>query len=704
MATLQKLRNQAGLLVAIVIFIALAAFILGDLLQSGGSFIQGRQLEVGSINGEKIEYPEFQERLNQLSEIYKQNNQTNNIDEAAYQQIMNQTWENAVRELLMEDVYNNLGIVVTPEEMFELVQGNNIHPIVNQVFGDPQTGQVDKAQIIQFLKFINENPSAPQYASWLNIEREILKAQKSQKYNDLVGKAFYANTLQAEKSMKEKNRVANLKFVQQKFNTVNDSLVTFTDSDLRNYYNENIDLYKQNAQKTISFVTFNIEPSESDENDVVRWINNIKREFENAEDNVQFVNVNSDTRFEDLYEKRSDLTAELGDWAFEASVGDVYGPYKESSVYKLAKLNEIKMMPDSVRASHILLRADENVNPQFVFEVIDSLKNVIEDGQATFEEIAREYSEDGSAPDGGDLGWFGRGRMVQAFEQAAFRADVNELVMVQTQFGFHIIKVTQQSAKTKHVQLAILDREVIPSTATYQRIYAEASRFAADASDLDGFNALAVEQNKTPRQATIHENDRQITGIGAARSIVRSAYVNTKKGELVTGNDRSPVFEIDNRFVIAALVSEQKEGHRSFEDAKTSVEIAVIREKKREMLVEKFNNAKASTIEETAQNLGLEVESANGFNFNFGSVNAIGYEPAVNGAASVLEVNELSDPIAGRNGVYFIQLTSIEGEMPEDVYAEKQELFLNLSNRAGFSAYQTLKDKAEITDSRSKFY
>lgn len=704
MATLQKLRNEAGLLVAIVIFIALAAFILGDLFQSGNSMIRGKQLEIADIDGQSIEYPEFQERFNEISEIYKQNNQVNNLDEAAYQQILNQTWNDIVRQTIMADVYEDLGIEVTSEEMFDLVQGNNLHPIIQQVFGNPETGQVDKSQVIQFLKYIQENPDAPQKASWLNIEKEILKAQKYTKYTDLVAKGMYANSLQANNSLSINNKIADLKFIQKKFSAVSDSMVSITQKDLENYYTNNIDNYKQDAQKTISYVAFDIVPSAQDDKDVEKWINNIKTDFAAAEDNEQFVNMNADSRFEDVYDKEDALKEDLANWAFNAEINDVFGPYKEGNVYKLAKLNDTQMMPDSVKASHILIRVENAQQAQAAVALIDSLKKTIESGTASFEQVARENSQDGSAQQGGDLGWFSRGAMVAPFERAAFRAEKNELVQVQTQFGYHLIKVTEQGPKTKHVQLAILDREVTPSTASYQDIYATASRFAANSQDLEGFTNQVEKDGLNARKAVVRENDRQIPGIGNARSLVRAAFLETDKGELVVGNDKSAVFELDNKFIVAALESEQEEGHRPLEAVKSSVELAVIKEKKKEMLVAQFSEAKASTIEETAQKLGLTVETAQGFNFEFGSVNAIGYEPSINGAAAALQIDEISNPIAGRNGVYILQLTSIAGEPSTDIKAEKIALFQNSGYRASYQAFETLMEEADIEDLRSKFY
>jgi peptidyl-prolyl cis-trans isomerase D len=704
MATLQKLRNQAGLLVAIVIFVALAAFILGDLLQSGSSIIRGQQLEIAEIDGESIEYPEFQERFNQIANVYKQNNQTNNLDEAAYQQVLNQTWETMLKEYIMNDIYDDLGIEVTSEEMFDMVQGNNLHPIIVQVFGNPQTGEVDKSQIIQFLKYVQENPDVPQKESWLNIEKEVLKAKLLSKYTDMVGKALYANSLQAKQSLDVKEKVADLRFIQKKFVSIPDSSVQVSEAELKAYYNDHLDNYKQEAQKTISYVSFDIVPSEQDEKDVVKWINDIKDEFVNADDNVQFVNMNADTRFEDVYDKADVLSDELAEWAFNAETGEVYGPYKEGNIYKLAKLNDIKMLPDSVKASHILIRAENNNEAQMAFAIIDSLQNVINNGEASFEQVARENSQDGSAASGGDLGWFQRGMMVAPFERAAFRAELNEVVMVQTQFGFHLIKVTQQGNKSKHVQLAVLDREIVASTKTYQTIYADASRFAANAQNLEGFNELAAEEGLSARMATIKENDRQITGLGQARNLIRAAIQNADKGELIVDEAKSPVYELDNRFVIAAVVSEQEEGHRAFDAVKSSIELAVVKEKKKEMLLKQFNEAKAESLEATAQNLGLSVESAQGFNFNYGSVNAIGYEPAINGAATALEVNEVSNPIAGRNGIYIIELTNIAGEANTSIAEEKTSLYQSSSYRASYQAYETIKKNTDVEDKRSKFY
>lgn len=704
MATLQKLRNNAGILLATVIFIALAAFILGDLLKSGSSLIRGKQLEIAEINDHSIDYRDFQENFENFSNIYKSNNNISSLDNNAYKQVLDQTWEFVLSETIMGDVYEEEGIDVTSDEMFDLVQGNNLHPYMIQLFGNPQTGEADKGAIIRFLKYVQENPESEQAAYWMNIEKQMLSAQKSSKYTTLVGKGLYVNSLQAEKSIEEKAKKVDVKWIGTKLSAVSDSLVTVTDDQLQAYYNENIEKYKQDESRAIKYVAFDIKPSSEDVEETERQIKGIKKDFERAEDNIQFVNINGDSRFEDVYNTKKQLTATVGNWAFSAKVGDVYGPYREGMVYKMLKLNDTRMLPDSVRASHILLPAKTAQEAQLAAQTIDSLKNAIEAKQITFEQAAKDNSQDGSAAKGGDLGWFTRGKMVAPFEKAAFRSDKNELVVVQTQFGIHLIKVTAQGGKSKNVQLAVVDREIIPSTTTYQNIYSEASRFAAKAQNAEGLIGVASDKKLTVRTANIGKNDRTVSGLGDARSIARAAYLNTEVGELAVGNDESAIFELDDKFVVAAVTNETEEGYKPFENVKNSIRFEVIKEEKRAYLAEKFASAEGATIEETANKLGLTVETASGFNLNYGSINKIGFDNALNGAASVLEVGEQSAPIKGKTGVYILSLTDIKSNNVTTVEAEKQNLIANIGYRASYQAYQTLKEESDINDMRIKFY
>jgi peptidyl-prolyl cis-trans isomerase D len=704
MATLQNLRNKAGVLLAALIFIALASFVLGDLLKSGNSLIRGKQMEIAKIDGESIEYPEFQASFDEITKIYKSNNQTNNLDDKAYQQILNQTWETMVQDKIMGKIYDELGIDVTSEEMFDMVQGNNLHPIIVQIFGDPETKQVNKSNVIRFLKYIQENPSAPQKESWMNVEKQVLSSKKLSKYTDLVSKGLTANSLQAKQSLSEKNITASLKFIQKKYSSVSDKEISFTDTELKKYYEDHLSDFKQANQKTLSYVVFNILPSADDDREALKYVSDLKSDFITSENNIQFVNANSDTHFEDIYQTEKELNPSVSLWAFSASVNDVMGPIKDGNFYKLYKLNAIKMIPDSVKASHILIRVQNASEAQPAIAKIDSIKKLIESGRISFELAARINSQDGSSAQGGDLGWFKKGMMVPEFEKAAFMAEKDEIVSVQTQFGIHLIKVTAQGPKTKNVQLAVIDREVSSSTTTYQNIYSEVSRFAATAQNLEGFNKAVAEKNLVKKTITVGENDRSFSDVGQIRNLIRSAFLKSKAGELVVGQDRSPIFETENKFVIAAVEADFKEGTKSFSMVKSTIELVLAKEKKQKMFVDQFNSATGATIEQTASKLNLETGNASGFKPAFGSVNAIGYEPAINGVVAVLDVNKQSKPIAGRNGVYMVELTDKTGSTTGNIEQEKRSLYLNSSYKVSYQAFETLKKNTDITDKRWKFY
>ena len=200
MATLQTIRTKAGVLVAVVIGISLAAFILGDMFQSGGSLFQKNRLEIGEINGKSIQYPEFQRKAEELGEIFKMNMQQNQLDEDNWVQVREQTWQNIVRHEVMSDVYDDLGIDVSSEELFDMLQGNNLHPIVQQLFRNPNTGQVDRGAVVRFLQNLDTGVAPEQRQYWLYLEDQILQDRIHSKYNTLVGKGLYATNHEAEKS------------------------------------------------------------------------------------------------------------------------------------------------------------------------------------------------------------------------------------------------------------------------------------------------------------------------------------------------------------------------------------------------------------------------------------------------------------------------------------------------------------------------
>ena len=238
MATLQKIRTRMGLLVAIIIGLALFAFILGDLFQSGSSILQRNQMEVGSIDGETVQYPDFQRKVEELGEIYRSNTGQSQLDEATWVQVREQTWEELIRDKVMGEVYEGLGLGVSSEEMFDLIQGNNPHAIIQQIFTNPETGQFDRSAVVNFLKNLETGVSPEQRSYWLYLEKQIHDERLSTKYNNLINKALYVTGQEAQESLAAGNKLVNLELVGLRHSVVADSTVKVTPAELTAYYNQ----------------------------------------------------------------------------------------------------------------------------------------------------------------------------------------------------------------------------------------------------------------------------------------------------------------------------------------------------------------------------------------------------------------------------------------------------------------------------------
>ena len=257
MATLQKIRNRAGVLVAIIIGLALGAFILGDLFRSGRSLFQRKQMEIANIDGQTFQYTDFQKKADQLSEIYKMNSGKNQVDESMWEQIREQTWQAMVRDALMNKVYKKLGLAVSPDELYDMVQGSNISPIVKSLFTDRSTGTFDRSNVIRFLKGLETNATPEQREYWLYLEKEISDERALTKYDNLIKLGLYTTNEEAQQELNEKNNIVNFNYIALPYSSVNDSLISVSQADLKNYYDSHKQAYKQEESRNIEYVTFN---------------------------------------------------------------------------------------------------------------------------------------------------------------------------------------------------------------------------------------------------------------------------------------------------------------------------------------------------------------------------------------------------------------------------------------------------------------
>ena len=349
MVRLENIRNRSGLLL-VVIGLAMLAFILTDLMSSSNGAVS-TDLVLGEVGDEEIDYQAFEQRVQQALEAQRASNPSVNVD-----QIRNSVWNQVVRETILNNQYYNLGLEVSSSELFDMVQGDNPYPTVEQSFTNPETGQFDRARLLQFLKEdINNDETGQAMQQWLNFEEAIRKERQNNKYNALVAKGLSASDWEAQLTKKHQSEIRNVSYVQIPFQSIPDSLISVTDSDLKSYIKENSSKYQQTASRTIEYVVFNVSPSADDKNDAQDWIQDVKSDFSQTDNDDLFVRKNSDVFKRVMFVSKDDLTDDVKSLS-TAQAGTVIGPLKQNAnTLRLAKLVEKASRPDSVEARHLSL-------------------------------------------------------------------------------------------------------------------------------------------------------------------------------------------------------------------------------------------------------------------------------------------------------------------------------------------------------------
>lgn len=708
MATLQRIRNRAGVLVAGIIGLALLAFILGDLLTSGQSIFSRRRLEIAEIGGKKINIYDYNEKIEEITNFYKMTYNIGNLDPETMESIREETWRSTLREMILGKAYKQLGINVSNDELKTMLLGDSLntlladepHPVVRQMFTNPETGEFNREQMVSYFEAISNPVYKEEKKRWIFMEDQIVEERMNIKYFNLVRKGIQPSTLDARYYAMENETTVDFSFVYSNINSISDEGISLSDGEIKAYYDEHLESYRQDEARSLEYVVFELLPSKADDDNAREYITRSKQVFERSDNPVSFVNNNSDKPYVDKNYGKSDLSEVIRDSVFNANPGFVTGPYMENGFYKLARLLETTSVSDSVRARHILISLSVQRDDVRAKQIADSLMTLINRG-ADFTTLAAQYSADESNKAiGGDLGWFKEGQMVKSFSDACFSAKPGDVVVVKTNYGYHIVKLEAQSPKVKKVKVAFLEREVVPSDETTQEIYSKAVSFAAGALSVDEFRNMCRKENITPRFATdITQEDKTLPGLENSREIIRWAFEN-KEGSI------SSIFDMSDKYVIAALTGLKKKGFAPLEIVRPEIEVALKKQKKIEKLAAEIKNkiASAASIDEVSKILGIEIAEASKVRFTNPYINNIGIEPSVVVSALNMQAGKISDPLKGENGVFVIVVNSIDQPRNPDVFSSRFRLKYALDSRASYEGYEALKENAKIVDNRIRFF
>lgn len=704
MALIGKIRKNFWF-VLILLAMALASFVIMDIMGSRNSGGMFNTTTVGKIAGQKIDFRDFQRIENALysgsNDVYSRRSML---------------WTYLQEKAVVEKTNESLGLGVSQEELMELQFGNNISPIVQNNFRDPRTGQVDRQQLLQFKQALETGQDLnPQFANfWKEQEEQIIKQAIQDKISGLVSKAMIVPKWQLEVMNQINNDKVTFQFVRVGYDKVTDEEVKLTDDDYINFMKKNPLKYTNKEEtRIINFVNFPVIPTLADSQKIKSDLAGLVPEFKSASSDSAFVASNGGT-LATAYIKAADASPAVKDSLGKMGIGDVIGPYFDNGAYTITKLVDRRVMADSVKARHILKRAEAGNVVQLAGarKSIDSLKTLIVSGRSKFDSLAIRNSDDTqSGAKGGDLGTFAQAAMVKEFNDVCFKGSKGGLYTVETQFGVHLIEVQNQifNDNAPKYLLAAVPALIIPSEETQNKTYDKVSAILSKAKTIEDLEAGIKGQADLSIQTSrsVKENDFNFETFSgqSARDIVKWAFeADAKKVSPTIYNFQDDVNFYTKNYVVAGLKAVNKPGLFSVEEAKTMLEMQVKNAKKAELLKTKITSTDLGAI---AAQYGTTIDTAIDVTFASGGIQSIrAAEPLVVAKAFRMEPGQTSKALQGNSGVFVIKVTDKTPAVPETTNFDmiKSQLVSSARQNATYRIWDALKKLYKPEDNRSKFY
>lgn len=706
MAILDKIRKQTTILI-LIIGLALFAFVVSGIFSADSFSGNKAGSAIAEINGNELSIDGFREKVDIATRNYGPN--------ASAMQVVNNVYDQEVQNAILDEQFAALGITVEQDQIVDFLRSNPQFSQMPQFLNE--SGVFDETKFISYIADLKENNAAG-YQAWLQQEKEIIRAAKQQIYFNLIRAGVGTTLKEGEREYKFANDKLDIKYVRVPFTSIADSTVKVSKPEIEAYINAHKEDFKQEQSRDIQFVYFEEKASASDENAVQENVQSLLNDkevfnkdkdttevikgFRNTTDMAVFLDINSDMKFDTIYKPKSALPAQYADTIAKLNVGELFGPYRDGNAFKVTKVTG-KKANGNVKASHILIKykdsqsADETTTrtkdeaEQVAKEILVEAKKA----DADFAELAKEKSEGPSAPRGGDLGFFQEGAMVAPFNDFVFANNTGSIGMVETEFGFHIVKVEE---KQDIYQVANLVRQVEASEETTDLLFQDATKFEMESIDgKKAFSDIATEKNYVVRPVNkINPMDENLPGLSAQRSIVQWAFnENTKKGEIKR-------FDLNNGYAVVQLIAKYEKGLMSAEDASATV-LPILRKKKKAEQIIAANKGKS--MDDFASSNNVSASTASALTVKSPTIPGAGNEPAVVGTGYVLGEGKTSGLIEGNSGIFMITVTK-KTDAPK---LENYSTFANtLKNSKSNSMYSTLlealKSGAEIQDNRAIFY
>lgn len=702
MATLGNIRKRSGLLI-IAIGVALLAFLLSDLIRKGSLFKQDRDT-VGVINGQKIGFRDFSQRVNRNTNLLKGRDSNSTLMDA-----VNQTWKQVKRQVIIAQQMKKLGLAISENQEWDALVSN---PYIRQNRQLYTNGKFDQAKFAAWLAQTRQQRPAV-YNRVLAFNQQIKDQTSIMSYYSLINDGIYTSTKEAAIRYGFENAAIDVRYVMIPFKAI-EGTSRVTDAEIQAYAKAHKKLFERPASRAISYVLFDVKPSEADRQAVLSKLkamlhqtvaynaitktNDTIASFEDTQDVKDFVNAQSDVNYDSNYKALDRFSSPLQGFLKTARQGAVFGPYKVKDTYRLSKLIDETRLPDSVKVRHILItyaglrnapKGVKRSKPQ-AKKLADSLYTAIQHG-ADFARLAKTFGEDASKKRSGDLGWAGYDQFVPAFRDYAFTHKKGSTAVVETRFGFHIINIVDQKAFHPAYKVATIVRQVAAGERAERLRYAQAAKFFEDTKgDPAKLERRAEKEGLKVRLASgLKDLDSHIAGLESARGVIKWLYAeDTRVGD-------SRMFNQGSGSAVVFVTAESPEGLAPLAELRS--QIKPLLEKKKQLEVVKQKLSGKPSLKGVAKRYNTSVRESNAVHFANPILTGAGREPRVIGTAFGMRVNTVSEPLLGENGIFLVKVLKKTPAAPSKDYTGLQKTMTAKARQNTYQhVYKALEGRADI--------
>jgi peptidyl-prolyl cis-trans isomerase D len=694
MAVLEKIRVKFGLGASIIIALGLLSFIIDPSEITSAFQSMSNKNDVGSINGKSVSYVDFQQQVEDLTDINESLTGASAQNADQQKQLRDQAWTEDIYKYLFLKRAKAAGLNVGNEEMVDLTTGNDISPIISQIF-QGENGDV-AANVRNFVQSLSSDQTGKMRSVWNYLQNSVYNQQYYEKYASLFAASNFENPLMMKRAIAENNNTTDVNFVMIPFGYQQDSTIKVSDSEIKSYYDSHKKLFRQQASRDMEYVVYEVKPSQSDIDAAKKALSDVLPEFASTTNLKSFILKNSDRSYSEYWNKPGDLKTVSADidnfvWSGAEGVSDIYA---NGDNFYAARVIDTKAVPDSVYVRHILFQGSD------ADAKADSVLAVLKAGTESFSNLATQYSSDSqSAADGerGNLGWLTQNYMFPGME-SVLTAKTGVPYIVRTQYGTHIVEVTKTTEPIVKKQVAILEKDAQPSKETFNSVYSEANKFAAIAGHKYAGYKAAVDSLHVyshPRNNMLMSTE-QLGSIDDAKEVTRWVFDN-KPGKV------SDIITVSNNFfVIATVKGVHKDGFATVDEVSAQIKEKLYYDKLAEKTAAEIKSkiAGMTDLQAIAEKLNSSVSSQSGV--TFANMGAAQLDPKFIGALSVAPVGKICGPVAGSIGVYVFEVT---GRDTGSFYTEDDaKARKNQENQYLSQMIIPVMSQDAVKDNRDRFY